>query len=88
MDQLLDAPWVHTLRFLLEVAATVAFALSGVIAAARKRLDVVVSTLSEIIKPALILLAGGLFIFMIVALLLPIYDLVRQSVNQSLGGGG
>lgn len=53
----------------------------------RKRLDVVVSTLSEIIKPALILLAGALFIFLIVALLLPIYDLVRQSVNHSLGGG-
>jgi len=53
----------------------------------RKRLDVVVNTLSEIIKPALILVAGGLFIFLIVALLLPIYDLVRQSVNQSLGGG-
>lgn len=53
----------------------------------RKRLDVVVSTLSEIIKPALILIAGALFIFLIVALLLPIYDLVRQSVNHSLGGG-
>lgn len=53
----------------------------------RKRLDVVVSTLSEIIKPALILIAGALFIFLIVALLLPIYDLVRQTVNQSLGGG-
>jgi type II secretory pathway component PulF len=53
----------------------------------RKRLDVVVSTLSEIIKPALILIAGALFIFLIVALLLPIYDLVRQSVNNSLGGG-
>jgi type II secretory pathway component PulF len=52
----------------------------------RKRLDVVVSTLSEIIKPALILIAGGLFIFLIVALLLPIYDLVRQSVNHSMGG--
>ncbi len=38
---LLDAPWVHTLRFVLEVAATIAFALSGVIAAARKRLDAV-----------------------------------------------
>lgn len=38
---LLDAPWVHTLRFALEVAATIAFALSGVIAAARKRLDAV-----------------------------------------------
>lgn len=53
----------------------------------RKRLDVVVSSLGEIIKPALILVAGALFIFLIVALLLPVYDLVRQSVNQSLGGG-
>lgn len=53
----------------------------------RKRLEVVVSSLSEIIKPALILIAGALFIFLIVALLLPIYDLVRQSVNHSLGGG-
>lgn len=53
----------------------------------RKRLDVVVKSLGEIIKPALILLAGGLFIFLIVALLLPIYDLVRQSVSQSLGAG-
>ncbi len=53
----------------------------------RKRLDVVVKSLGEIIKPALILVAGGLFIFLIVALLLPIYDLVRQSVSHSLGGG-
>ena len=37
----LDAPWVQTLRLVLEVAATVAFALSGVMAAARKRLDAV-----------------------------------------------
>ena len=33
--------WIHTLRFSLEVAATIAFALPGVIAAARKRLDAV-----------------------------------------------
>lgn len=38
---LLNAPWVNTLRLVLEVAATVAFALSGVMAAARKRLDAV-----------------------------------------------
>ena len=37
----LDAPWIQTLRLVLEVAATVAFALSGVMAAARKRLDAV-----------------------------------------------
>ena len=37
----LDAPWIQTLRLILEVAATVAFTLSGVMAAARKRLDAV-----------------------------------------------
>ncbi|MBY0412195.1 MAG: TRIC cation channel family protein, partial [Burkholderiaceae bacterium] len=41
MDSLINAPWVGALRFVLEVAATVAFALSGVIAAARKQLDAV-----------------------------------------------
>ena len=41
MDLPLDAPWIHTLRFTLEVAATIAFALSGVIMAARKQLDAV-----------------------------------------------
>ncbi len=52
----------------------------------RKRLDTLVKSLSEIIKPAVILLAGALFLFLIVALLLPVYDLVQQSVQQSLGG--
>ncbi|MDD5333140.1 MAG: type II secretion system F family protein [Rhodoferax sp.] len=52
----------------------------------RKRLEIVVGSLSEIIKPAVILLAGGLFLFLVVALLLPVYDLIRQSVQQSLGG--
>lgn len=51
----------------------------------RKRLDVLVRSLAEIFKPVIILVAGGLFIFLIVALLLPIYDLVRQTVAQSLG---
>jgi general secretion pathway protein F/type IV pilus assembly protein PilC len=45
-----------------------------------------VKSLSEIIKPLLILIAGGMFIFLIVALLLPVYDLVRQSVGHSMGG--
>lgn len=52
----------------------------------RKRLDTLIKSLSEIIKPAIILVAGGLFLFLIVALLLPVYDLVQQSVQQSLGG--
>lgn len=51
----------------------------------RKRLEVLVKSLAEILKPAIILVAGGLFLFLIVALLLPIYDLVRQSVQQSMG---
>lgn len=53
----------------------------------RKRLEVIVKSLAEILKPLIILVAGGLFLFLIVALLLPVYDLVRQSVNQTMGGG-
>ncbi len=41
METVISANWINTLRTLLEVAATVAFALSGVILAARKRLDAV-----------------------------------------------
>ena len=37
----IDAPWIELLRIALEVAATVAFALSGVLMAARKRFDAV-----------------------------------------------
>jgi uncharacterized membrane protein YeiH len=36
-----ETPWIHTLRFVLEIAATVAFALSGMVAAARQRMDAV-----------------------------------------------
>lgn len=46
----------------------------------RQRLDHLIATLSEIIKPAVILLAGVLFIFIVVVLLLPVYDLIRQSM--------
>jgi general secretion pathway protein F/type IV pilus assembly protein PilC len=51
----------------------------------RKRLEIVVKSLFEILKPLVVLLAGALFLFLIVALLLPVYDLVRQSMNTSLG---
>jgi general secretion pathway protein F/type IV pilus assembly protein PilC len=51
----------------------------------RKRLETVVKSLFEILKPLVVLLAGALFLFLIVALLLPVYDLVRQSMNTSLG---
>lgn len=53
----------------------------------RRRLEVLVKSLAEVLKPVIILLAGGLFLFLIVALLLPVYDLVRQSTTQSMGGG-
>jgi Type II secretory pathway, component PulF len=46
----------------------------------RQRLDHLIASLSEIIKPAVILLAGVLFIFIVVVLLLPVYDLIRQSM--------
>lgn len=52
----------------------------------RQRLDAVVSQLGEIIKPAVILVAGGLFMFLIAALLLPIYDLIKQVVTSPMMG--
>ncbi|QOC22173.1 type II secretion system F family protein [Wenzhouxiangella sp. AB-CW3] len=52
----------------------------------RRRLEVVVRSLAEIIKPAVILVAGALFIFLVIALLIPVYDLIQQSVTQGMGG--
>ncbi|KVH45670.1 type II secretion system F family protein [Burkholderia diffusa] len=46
----------------------------------RSRLNGVIGTLSEIIKPLIIVVAGALFIVIIMALLLPIYDLVKQAM--------
>lgn len=47
----------------------------------RRRFDHVVATIAEIIKPAVMVLAGLLFIIMIVALFLPIYDLISQMTD-------
>lgn len=52
----------------------------------RMRLNTLIANLGEVLKPAMILLAGGMFMFLIVALLLPVYDLVRQSVLAPMGG--
>lgn len=52
----------------------------------RKRLDALIKTLSEVLKPAIVLVAGALFLFLIVALLLPVYDMIRQSTQHALGG--
>jgi general secretion pathway protein F/type IV pilus assembly protein PilC len=53
----------------------------------RNRLNRLVASLGEVLKPAIIIVAGGVFLFLIVALLLPIYDLVRQTVTTSMTGG-
>lgn len=45
------------------------------------RLQRVITNLSEIIKPVVVLLAGGMFVLLIVALLLPVYDLVKQAMS-------
>ena len=45
----------------------------------RQRLAYVIASLSEIIKPLLILAAGAFLLLLVVALLLPVYDLVRQA---------
>jgi type II secretory pathway component PulF len=44
------------------------------------RLKRTVGTLAELIKPLVVILAGGVFLLLIVALLLPVYDLVRQTM--------
>lgn len=51
----------------------------------RMRLAHLIASLSEIIKPVIILMAGLFFILLIVALLLPIYDLVRQASLMNMG---
>jgi general secretion pathway protein F/type IV pilus assembly protein PilC len=45
----------------------------------RQRLAYVIDSLSEIIKPLIILVAGAFLILLVVALLLPVYDLIRQA---------
>ena len=46
------------------------------------RLQRLITNLSEIIKPVVVLFGGGLFIFLIVALLLPVYDLVQKAISS------
>ncbi len=46
------------------------------------RLQRLIANIAEIIKPVVVLLAGGMFILLIVALLLPVYDLVKQAMSQ------
>jgi general secretion pathway protein F/type IV pilus assembly protein PilC len=45
------------------------------------RLQRLITNLSEVIKPLVVLLAGGMFVLLIVALLLPVYDLVKQAMS-------
>lgn len=45
----------------------------------RQRLKHLIASLSEVIKPLIILIAGVFFLLLVVALLLPIYELVRQA---------
>lgn len=49
----------------------------------RRRLHHTIGTLAEIIKPVVLLLAGALFIFVVVVFLLPVYDLIAQSAKLS-----
>ncbi len=44
----------------------------------RVRLEHVISSLGEILKPILIMVAGGFFIFVVVVFLLPVYQLISQ----------
>ena len=45
----------------------------------RRRLAMTIATLSEVLKPAVLTIAGGFFVFVIVVVLLPIYRLVARA---------
>lgn len=51
----------------------------------RGRLRHLIETISEVIKPLVILLAGAFFLLLVVALLLPIYELVGQAMAGPMG---
>jgi general secretion pathway protein F/type IV pilus assembly protein PilC len=46
----------------------------------RLRFDHVMESLGEVIRPLVILIAGAMFIVMIIALLLPVYELIKHAV--------
>lgn len=47
----------------------------------RNRMNRMVGAISELIKPIVVFVAGGLFILVIVAFLLPVYDLIRHTMS-------
>lgn len=47
----------------------------------RRRLERVVASLAEIIKPVIVLVAGALLILFVAALVLPVYDLIGQAMT-------
>ncbi|WP_439590399.1 type II secretion system F family protein [Hydrogenophaga sp.] len=49
-----------------------------------KRLKQTVAVIAEIIKPLVVVIAGGVFLVLIIALLLPVYDLVRQAMARPM----
>ncbi len=51
----------------------------------RARLRHLIETISEVVKPLVIIFAGAFFLILVVALLLPIYELVSQAMSGSVG---
>ncbi len=45
----------------------------------RRRLEHVIGTISEVLKPLVILVAGGFFILMVIVFLLPVYQLIAKA---------
>lgn len=61
-----------------ELSGNLAEQLQYVAADYRRRLNIIVDNLSEIMKPVVILIVGALFVFIVIALFLPIYYLVGE----------
>ncbi|CAM5449010.1 type II secretion system F family protein [Thauera mechernichensis] len=47
----------------------------------RRRQRIMIESLAEVLKPVVIAIAGGFFIFIVVVFMLPIYSLISQTAN-------
>ena len=69
-------PYVVRMINIGEMSGTLTEQLDSIAAEYRNKLSILVSTIGKSIEPFVLLVAGSMFMIIIVALLLPIYDLV------------
>ncbi|NNG02438.1 MAG: type II secretion system F family protein [Desulfobacteraceae bacterium] len=61
-----------------ELSGTLSDQLAHIAMEYRKKLSILVSTIGKMIEPAVLVVAGGIFMIIVIGLFLPIYDLISQ----------